>query len=193
MSVINTPAKSDVVTSIRALQLQNGVRVYAETTLARMKAADLSDLEATLLAQLRSAAEEAQVDAKTESSDRHTGGRRLFSNDAIIRVIGTVSGRDGSAALARRQLLGDGLSVAEFIASVEAETGSTVGARRTIRKAIRKGLIRLEKALYPVGDCLSSEEVSELIASEAYIGSEAHAAEISWALPSTPAMMEIAA
>jgi hypothetical protein len=147
---MSTPQKSDVVSSIRALQAQNGVRVYAESTLARMKANDLSDLEESLLAQMRSAAEEAEaptpVNGETETSQgaKRSGGRRLFEDDAIIRVVGTVTGREGSAALARRQLLGDGMTVAAFVASVEAKTGSTVGARRTVRKALRKGLVRLE-------------------------------------------------
>lgn len=82
----------------------------------------------------------------TEPSAK-TGGRALHADDSVITVkVASNPKRDGSANHARFALLQSGQTVGQFVAAVEAATGSQAGARRTIRKAVRAGLIEVTPA-----------------------------------------------
>lgn len=74
------------------------------------------------------------------------GKGRLFADDAIITVLVPNPRRAGSIISTRFDLMQTGMTVAGYIAAVEKATGSTQGARRTVRKSVKKGHITVSSA-----------------------------------------------
>jgi hypothetical protein len=113
-----------------------------ETELDAIKAeldvieADVNTLEDEMKA-IEAEMENADADDDEEGASR----AKTADHDDVITVLATSwSGRDGSDSLRRRSLLKSGMTVGEFIELVGSK------ARRTLRKAVRKGWIEITPA-----------------------------------------------
>lgn len=93
-----------------------------------------------------------KVEAPAKAAGTSRGAKPLQANDAVITVLVAANPkRDGSATAARFGLMKSGMTVAAYIAAVEAATGTAKRARRTLRKAVAAGQVTVSGEI--LGDC----------------------------------------
>ena len=94
---------------------------------------------------IRFPAEVAEV-VKIAEERSKVGAKGLFGYDDVVTVLDAAfasKARDDSGSGKRLHLLKSGMTVRQFVSAVESETGSSKGARRTLRKLAKRSLVAI--------------------------------------------------
>lgn len=145
---LDTLLRPAIIFALRATQGVRQQPVKAESTLARLSAAALRGMLAealgTDLAVIDATGTIRVIPPPTGKAPRTRASVTTDSGTLVRLPAAAWQGlREDGAIMLRLKLIQDGVTVAAWLGQVEKKTGTLRFARRTLRRAIRRGLVRV--------------------------------------------------